>query len=75
MLFGMLIFGSIMSVLSLFLVDQNDLLKYSILPLIGSFALGRAVRIMIMELPMIRAQRWLLDEMGKTSIVNFEYEK
>ena len=75
MLFGMLIFGSIMFVLSLFLVDQNDLLKYSILPLIGSFALGRAVRIMIMELPMIHAQKWLLNEMGKTSIVNFEYEK
>ena len=74
MLIGLLVFGSVMIVVSLALVNRFDLLKYSLLPILGSLALSRAVRIMIIEMPVIRAQRWMINEMEKNNMISFKYD-
>ena len=72
MLSALLIFGSIMFVLSLFLVKNYQLLKYSLLPIIGSLALSKAAGIIVMDIPAIRAQRWVMREIEKSNLIIFE---
>ena len=72
---GMLVFGSIMIVCSLNLVKLNETIQYTILPILGSFALGRAVRILIMEMPILKAQEKMIDELEKNDIIVFKYDK
>ncbi len=73
-LFGLLIFGSIMILICLFLEKRIDVLKYSLLPIMGSLALSRAASILVLDMPAIRAQRWMLNEMEKRKVITFEYE-
>lgn len=73
MLIGLLIFGSILLVLSLALEERVEVLKYSLLPIMGSLSLGNAARIMIIEMPTIRAKRWMIGEMEKDSVITFDY--
>ena len=75
MLVGLLVFGSILLVLSLALQKQFDLLKYTLLPIMGSLALSKATGILVIDMPVVRAKRWLINELEKNSSVTFEYEQ
>lgn len=74
MLIGLLAFGSVMIMISLVLLQQFELLKYSLLPIIGSLALSKAVRILIIEMPVIKAQRRMITEMEKHNSISFVYD-
>ncbi len=72
-LIGLIAFGSLFLTFSVAIVNKNYLLKYSLLPIIGSLALSRAARIMILELPIIRAKKWIIGQMEKNNAISFEY--
>lgn len=72
-LVGSLLFGSILVVLSIALQQQISVLKYSLLPIMGSLALSSAARILITDMPTVRAKRWMLDDMEKKNVITFEY--
>ena len=73
MLVGMLIIGSLFFILSLALQKRFEVLKYSLLPILGSLALSKAAGILLLDMPTVRAQRWMLGEMEKQSVITFEY--
>lgn len=72
-LFGTLLFGSVLIILSLLLEQQFSVLKYSLLPIMGSISLGQAARLLVMGLPTLRVEKWLLNESAKNSVITFEY--
>ena len=72
-LIGMLIFGSIMLVLTLSLQKQIVELKYSLMPIMGTLALNNAVAIIIKDMPDISVKKWILNEMEKHNVITFEY--
>lgn len=69
----MLIFGSIMLVLTLSLQKQIVELKYSLMPIMGTLALNNAVTIIIKDMPDISVKKWILNEMEKHNVITFEY--
>lgn len=72
-LFGSLAFGSLMIVLSVMLGQQYEVLQYSLIPIMGSLALGKAASILVMTLPITSANKTLLEEMEDTSTITFRY--
>ena len=70
---GSLILGSVLIILSIALQQQISVLKYSLLPVMGSLALSGAAGIMIGDMPTVRAKRWMISEMEKNNIIIFEY--
>ena len=70
---GLLVFGSIFIILSLALQKKFEVLKYSLLPILGSLALSKATGILIIDIPTIKAQRRMINEMEKKSVITFEY--
>ena len=74
MLFGLLAFGSIFIVLSLTLMERFEVLKYSLLPVMGSLALSRATAILVIDIPTIRTQKLMLNAIEKNSRITFEYQ-
>lgn len=72
-LIGLLIFGSIMLVLCLSLQKNIYELQYSLMPIMGSLALSKATGILVIDIPVIHAQRWILNEMNKYNVIKFEY--
>ena len=74
MLIGTLIFGSVMLLLCLSLEKIIDVLQYSLMPIMGSLALSKSASIIIMDMPLIRAKRWILEGMEKKNVITFEYE-
>ena len=74
-LFGSLAFGSLMIILSVVLGQQYDVLQYSLIPIMGSLALGKAAGILVMTLPINSANKKVLEEMEDTSTVTFLYGK
>ena len=72
--FGLLVFGSIMILLSSFLVSRFTVLQNTLIPIMGSVSLTRAVRTLIIDVPKVRAQKWILKEMEKNNVVSFEYD-
>ena len=72
-LIGSLIFGSIMLVLSIELEAQIDVVKYSLMPIMGSLALSSAAGILVETIPTIRATKWLLRETERNNLITFEY--
>ena len=72
-LWGGLVFGSIMIILSLTLEQQFDVLQYSLLPIIGSLALGKAAGILVLDLPTNRGNEKILNRLASYSVVRFEY--
>lgn len=74
MLIAMLIFGSIMLVLTMSLEKKIVELKYSLMPIMGTIALNNAVTILIKDMPIISAKRWIIKEMGKNNVIRFEYQ-
>lgn len=75
MLIGLLVFGSVFILLSLSLEKMIDVLKYSLMPIMGSLALSRAVHILIMELPTIHARKWIINGLEKNSVIIFKYDQ
>ena len=63
--FGLLVFGSIMILLSSFLVSRFTVLQNTLIPIMGSVSLTRAVRTLIIDVPKVRAQKWIFKEMEK----------
>ena len=72
-LVGSLVFGSILIILSIAGQKQYEVMRYSLLPIMGSLALGTAARILIMEMPAIRIERWFFKEVAENSVITFEY--
>ena len=72
-LIGLLIFGSIMLVLCLSLQKNIYELQYSLMPIMGSLALSKATGILVIDIPVIHAQKWILNEMNKYNVIKFEY--
>lgn len=75
MLIGLLIFGSIMILACLSLQKTIDVLQYSLMPILGSLSLSRAASILIIDMPTIRAKRWILGSMEKHNVITFEYDQ
>ena len=74
MLIGLLVFGSIFIILSLALEKRIGVLKYTLIPILGSLALSRATGILIVDMPTIKAQRWMLNGLEKNNMITFEYD-
>ena len=72
-LIGGLIFGSLLLILSIAIEKQVDVLTYSLLPIMGSLALGKAASILAVDVPTIRVQRWFFNEIEEKSVITFEY--
>ena len=69
---GTLAMGSIFLMLNIFLQGLNDLIKYSILPIMSSLSLGNAVRIMLIERPILKAKIKMLERLKETSVITFK---
>ena len=74
MLFGTLVFGSIMLILCLSLGKNIDVLQYSLMPIMGSLALSKAASILVLDMPIIRAKRWILDGIEQKNFITFKYD-
>ena len=72
-LLGALVFGSLMILLCLSLEKMIDVLQYSLMPILGSLALGKATGILVEDIPIIKAQSLIFKEMEKTNVIVFEY--
>ena len=73
LLAGLLILGSILIVLSLALEKHVEVLKYSLLPVMGSLALSRAAGILVLKMPTNTKSEKLIREMEENSVITFEY--
>ncbi len=69
---SLLAFGSLMILLTLFLQKSITELQYSIIPIMGSLSLSRAAGILILDMPTIRARRYIIGQMEKESTITFE---
>ncbi len=50
-------------------------IQYSLMPIMGSLCLGKAAGILVLDMPMLRAKRWILDELQRNSELKFEYSQ
>ncbi len=73
-LIGLLLFGSVLLWVSIVLVERNDVLKYSLLPIMGSLALSSATKILIIDIPTIHAEKVMTRKTQKNSTVTFVYD-
>lgn len=74
MLIGMLVIASLFIILSLQLEKQVAALSYTIIPVLGSVALGRAAGICLTDLPINRARKQMLNDMEQNSPIIFELQ-
>lgn len=74
MLIGMLVIASLFIILSLQLEKQVAALSYTIIPVLGSVALGRAAGICLTDLPINRARKQMLHDMEQNSPIIFELQ-
>lgn len=72
-LIGSLFFGSLLLIVSLLMEQRIEVLKYSLLPIMGSLALGSAASTLIVDLPTIKVERWFFKEIEENSVITFEY--
>lgn len=73
LMIGMLIFGSVLMVLSIKLQQKYEVARYSLVPIMGSLSLSRATGILIIDLPILSSKIKTLNRMEKGSMVTFEY--
>ncbi len=73
-LIGLLAFGSVMVILSLALQNRFDFLSYSLMPIMGSLALGNAAGILTLDLPTYGVKKRMITEMGEHSFITFVYD-
>ena len=74
LLIGLLIFGSILVLLGLAAQSQNEWIRYSILPVMGSLALSKAAGILLVDLPTLSANKGIFSAVEKNNVITFEYE-
>ena len=60
-------------ILSIVLEQRVEVLKYSLLPIMGSLALSKAASVLVVDVPTIRVERWFFTEIEKNSVITFEY--
>ena len=75
MLIGFLVIASLFIILSLRLEQSVDVLAYTIIPVLGSVALGRAAGICLTDLPINRARKQMLNDMEHNSPIIFELQE
>jgi hypothetical protein len=68
-----LILGSVLIIVSLALEKHFTLMKYSLIPILASFALGKAAGILIKELPENGITKAVINTMEHNSMITFEY--
>lgn len=73
LLIGLLIFGSALMVFGIKLQQQYEVVKYSLVPIMGSLSLSRATGLLIIDLPIISSKINALNRMERGSMVSFEY--
>lgn len=72
MMIAMLVIASLFIVLSMYLSKYDNVFSYTIIPVLGSVALGRAAGMCVTEFPVNAAKKHFLNEVEKTSTVVFE---
>ena len=72
-LIGLLIAGSILIILCLVLQTRFSVLKYSLLPIMGTLALTKAGGILLIDLPTSRAIKWMIGNLENKNDIEFEY--
>lgn len=72
LLVGMLVIASVFIILSLSLQKRFDVLSYTIIPVLGSVALGRAAGIFIVDMPINNAKKQLLSKLEQKNIIVFK---
>ena len=70
---ALLIVGSVLIVLSLALEKHVEVLKYSLIPILGSLSLSKAAGIMVLKMPINSKNKRLINEMEDSSVITFEY--
>ena len=73
LMMGLLLFGSISLMVSIALENYYAVVKYSLLPIMGSLALTEAVRVLIINLPTISIERRMIKEIERHNVIKFEY--
>ena len=73
LLIALLAVGSVLIVLSLALVKRFEVLQHSLLPIMGSLALSKATGMLLIDIPLNRAQRQIMNQMEKNNVIVFEY--
>lgn len=73
MLIGMLLVASLFITVSLSLVEHANVFSYTIIPVLGSVALGKAAGICITEIPINNAKLKLINELEKNNTIIFKY--
>ncbi len=73
MLIGTLVIGSILVLVNLHLKERFESVQYSLIPIIGALALGRAAGILAIDVPTNIVKKRLISEMRKNILITFEY--
>ncbi len=71
-LVSLLVFASLFIILSMYLSKYDNVFSYTIIPVLGSVALGRAAGMFISEMPVSKGKKYYLDMVEKNSTVIFE---
>ena len=71
-LISLLVFASFFIILSIYLSKYDNVFSYTIIPVLGSVALGRAAGMFITELPVSKGKKHYMDMVEKNSTVVFE---
>ncbi|MBR2675967.1 MAG: hypothetical protein IKE28_03525 [Solobacterium sp.] len=71
-LISMLVAASLFIVLSIYLSKYSNVFSSTIIPVLGSVALGRAAGIFVMDMPVNKAKKYFLKELEENSTVVFE---
>lgn len=72
-LIGLLVVGSILIIASISLQQFNELLRYTLLPVMGSLALSRSARILILEMPVVNAKQKIIKQIEQSNKIIFKY--
>ena len=71
-LVSMLVVASLFIILSMYLAKYSNVFSSTIIPVLGSVALGRAAGICVMDVPVNRAKKHFLKEVEENSTVVFK---
>ena len=71
-LISLLVFASFFIILSMYLSKYDNVFSYTIIPVLGSVALGRAAGMFITELPVSKGKKHYMDIVEKNSTIVFE---
>jgi len=72
LLVGLLVMASLFIIISMILRKNNDVFSYTIIPVLGSVALGRAAGLCIIDLPTNKVKLELIKDIEKNNSIVFE---